>query len=227
MGCGGGFRFGRLLADIEYGSRLLPGGGYGGYGHSCVEDTIRRELDTLYANGTVTHDEYQDARKAIDAGRFTLDDLWELRQRAAKQNSDNVQAGPDGDELRKTLAQLESKERDLSEARQRTEKVWKELNSSIEDLAKQITRQEELARTALSSDEEEARRHLTRRMELAEQSAGLEGRARELSEEMERLDALSQRIRTRIAEVTALRHRERLARLEAEVLNLPGISDDH
>lgn len=80
-----------------------------------------------------------------------------------------------------------------------------------------MTLKEQLAKQALSIDEDQARTHLRHRQQLGEQLAGLEVRLAQLASDLEEMTHTEKRLEAKLLELKAVGHREKLARLEKEL----------
>ncbi|CAA7601578.1 Hypothetical protein DEACI_2245 [Acididesulfobacillus acetoxydans] len=232
----GGRSFGRTFFDYFGGCGGSYGGGCGsedyyepydrpdarrGAGIDREPARIEAEVRAMYASGEITQRQYYDALAQLDRGMFTGDDLQQLRQpkrglgRVEQEGaSQNRGLSP---ELQKGTSDLEKQKNQIKEEKTRTESVLTNIRDSITKLKEQMTLDEKMARGVVSTDEEQARSYLRHRQELVEQTAGLEARFKELSNDLAQLEQAELRIDAKMTEMEALAQRERLIRLTGEI----------
>ncbi|MCL5047161.1 MAG: hypothetical protein M1598_10380 [Actinobacteria bacterium] len=227
MGCSRGWGWGGMFGGCGFPHPHHYDRDYEYYGPRD-EGPIRDEIDRIYAAGKINRDEYHLALHRLKQGSFTLDDLWELRNRdevskgPGARHEDPRQATRRGEaaspgDISRALDDLHGKKAEVERAEGETADLLQKLRGSVAKLNEEMLRYESLAKGAVGVDESQARLYLQRRQTAAEQMAGLEARIKELEKDLERLQALKTDLDARILELAALGQRDRLARLESEI----------
>ncbi|AFM42783.1 hypothetical protein Desaci_3907 [Desulfosporosinus acidiphilus SJ4] len=218
--CGGG-------RNWMYGFGGGCGGGTFGIPHQRSYNTegysdrelIRREVNILYAQGTIGRDQYYTVLDQMERGLFTLDDLAHLRettrQRESIKETPKIEHSTTVD--LSEIKNLESKKAELSTAKQQINTLITEIKQSYDQLANQMKLEERFAEESIALDEQKARDHLMHRQELMEQSSHLEIRIKELASDLKQLEALEIKVEAKILERKALAQREKIKNLESEL----------
>ncbi|GAB6171532.1 hypothetical protein JCM15765_10100 [Paradesulfitobacterium aromaticivorans] len=208
FGCGGGFFDPYPGRDREYYEPRTRNQEYG---------NLRIDIRNSYASGEITQNQYYDALDRLDRGSFTRFDLDEMRSRGQAvrrtYRGDNGSAGRIPYDIRAEIESLERKQREIGKAKGEANNVIADFNNSLSVLTQHMSLAEELAKQTVDSDETRARSYLKQRQELAEQTAALEVRLKELKEDLERLEQAEITIDAKLLELKAVGQRERLATL--------------
>ncbi|MBZ4654074.1 MAG: hypothetical protein JG781_1413 [Peptococcaceae bacterium] len=208
FGCGGGMFFpepGRYRRNEEFEDR------------SSDYRLIKKELQKMYASGMITSGMYDEYLEQLKKGRFTLDDLWELRQSL----KERVSSSRDSKVSREDKSVLfENKKMELHKAREETLLILQNLQNAQAELRKKMEQEELLAKEMISTDERAARAHLEKRQDFAEQAADIEVKIQEIHKTLEQLKELETKLETKIAEQKVAAQRQRLNELEDMVNNL-------
>jgi hypothetical protein len=213
MGCGSALGDLFILADTLVqsqapGSRTVSRFHRTGGDKLGVED-LRAQLYKMHGEGQIRTEVFNALRDLADQGRLRPADLAVHRARARRRGSQ-----PQNREVANALRGIRSRQRQLSGARSRSEKVLADLEASIGKLDEKITDKGRGARQAVSAGNETAARvQLTEKEALATSRERLTKQAQAMRDDLTRLDDLSRQLEAKEVELEALRARGELASL--------------
>ncbi|WP_126720614.1 hypothetical protein [Lucifera butyrica] len=196
--------------------------------HNNEREVLLEEIRKLYARGMISQTQYWNAMEQLNRGRFTLDDLWELRnggkieQTLPPRNDERPKNDSPAmsSDIQSQLQFLEQKKQEVFKAKEEVAKLMEGINQSVKKLKEEMAFDEQMAKQLVESDEAQARAYLKQRQETGTQMATMEVRLEQLNEDMKQMEQMETRLNAKALELKALGQRELLAKLEGDIKNI-------
>lgn len=173
----------------------------------------QEQLYDMYGRGELDEQIFNDLKDLAARGQLRPVDLAVLRY----ERRQKVIARPPASEEEVAIRQLRARIAQLEGAREESSRVLASLQEKIEDVKARTRKREEAARQVVATDETLARRYLMEKQELVETEARLEEQAQALRDDLVRLDELRGELEAKVMELEALRSRQEIGALRAEI----------
>jgi hypothetical protein len=212
MGCGSALGDLFLLADTLVQSRAsvsrLAAPLYGSAERKLTAKGLRAQLYRMHGQGQISEEVFNALRDLADNARLRPADLAVHGARARRRGSQPQ------DRVANALRGIRSRQRQLSEARSRSEKVLANLEARVAEMDDRMANKGRVARQAVSEgDVAAARVQLTEKEALSSGRGRLAKQARALRDDLTRLDDLYRQLEAKEVELKAVRARGELASL--------------
>jgi len=185
--------------------------------------SLQEQLYDMYGRGELDEKIFQDLKDLAARGQLRPVDLAVLRYERAygvaaqHHRRQKARARPPQSEEEVAIRQLRARIAQLEGAREESSRVLASLQEKIEDVRARAQKREEAARQAVATDEALARRYLTEKQELLGTQARLEEQAQALRDDLARLEKLKGELEAKVTELEALRSRQEISALRAEI----------
>lgn len=213
MGCGSALGDLFILADalVQTRAPIPPSASRipGPEAQELATGDLRSQLYKMHGEGQISEEVFRALRDLADQGKLRSADLAVHRARARRHPPQRKDR-----EVMNALRGIRSRQRQLSEARSRSEKVLAGLEASIAQMEERKANKEETARLAVNEgDDASARLRLTEREEISASLARLTRQAQSLRDDLLRLDGLSSQLEAKEVEMEAVLARGEMADL--------------
>ena len=175
--------------------------------------SLQEQIYDMYGRGELDEQTFSELKDLAARGQLRPVDLAVLRYERHQKS----RARPPASEEEVAIRQLKARIAQLEGAREESSQVLAALQEKAEDVKARAQKREDAARQAVAMDEALARRHLMEKQKLVETQTHLEEQAQALRDDLARLDELQGELEAKVMELEALRSRQEIGALRAEI----------